>query len=123
MINGANQSAANERGWNVADCSHDGSPELTRREPRPAGRCVISCRAHAARIGKDLSYGDKRAECDCESNAHNSVKSHAECKAAYRAEQSFPGQRIVVPAASGSIEFTLYGDAGGNPGGQSKEKS
>src|SRR5260370_1610120 len=122
MINLANQSAANERGCTVADCSHDGSPELTRREPRRAGRCVISCRAHAARIGKDLSYGDKRAECDCESKAHNSVKSHAECKAAYGAEQSFPGQWIVVPAASASVSLNRYGAARRSAGCPSEEK-
>src|SRR5260370_28891950 len=96
---------------------------MTRLERRADGRWVISCRGHAARIGKDLSYGDKRAECDCESKAHNSVKSHAECKAAYGTEQSFPGQWIMVSAASGSIQLNRYIDADGNPPGQANAQS
>ena len=70
-----------------------------------------------------MSDGEQNAECEGEAKTENPIKSQAEAEAADGAEQSFPGQGIVLQAACGAVEFNGNGDAGGNAGGKSKKES
>jgi ketosteroid isomerase-like protein len=123
MVDVMNEGATDKRGRNVACGADDRTPELAPRKPWPARSYVVNVRTHAASVSNHLADRDENGKGDCKPKTQRTVKSNAEGQSADGGEQSFPGQRIVIQPARGSIEFDSNGDAGANSGSNSEEET
>src|ERR1700733_1823056 len=115
------QSAAEKRRRSVANRSHEDRPSVASRDPRPAGRRVVHRRPNAARIRKDLSQRKQDGERGGKLQTKITPEACAEGNSPYRAEPSFPPQRVVVQPSSRAIELNRDCDPAGHARSQAKK--
>jgi uncharacterized protein len=114
VVDAVREGATDESRGDVAERPPDGRPKLTPRDPRTTRGCVVHRGTHTARIGDDLSNGNKTREGDREFETQDSVKPGGESESANRAEACFPRWGIVAKATRRAIEFDRDRDSGGN---------